>query len=243
MPRLQAAAGEVRRKPGADCDVGEVAVRRDRDAKVLQDEIVAHRRPGERVLGERLAAVVAEAAAIRDELGVADVGQPGQREVAGDVADPILIGGIGVAEGQSAPVARHEDASLDLADLAAFAFLGVVGPDLGAEDDAAVGLAGHLHAEAHLRNGAESVGGLPLVIEEHAAFVVDVVPEADERFAEEVHALGRGGPGGGTTGPRRSLPRLSSSWRPHRWRRLPSSGIIGTEPAHREARRNDLTKR
>ena len=90
--------------------------------------------------------------------------------------------------------ARHEDASLDLADLTAFASLGVVGPDLGAEDDAAVGFAGHLHAEADLGNGADRVGGLPIVVEEHATVVVDVVPEAEERLAEEFHALGRGGP-------------------------------------------------
>ena len=47
-----AAAAEVGRVAGADADVGQVAVRRQRDAEAHDVEVVADRRTGERVVGE-----------------------------------------------------------------------------------------------------------------------------------------------------------------------------------------------
>ena len=68
----------------------------------------------------------------------------------------------------------------------------VVGADGGAEGDAAVGRAGHDHAEAHPRHGAEVVGEVAVRVgRPHRAVVVDVVAEAEPGVAEERYPLRR----------------------------------------------------
>ncbi len=212
-----AAATEVAGVARSDADVREVAVARQRNPEARDVEVVAQRRAGERVRGEMRRVVVAEAAAVRDEPRLVEVGEAGQREVARHVAHPLLVGAVGVAEGERAPVPRDEDAACGLAVLGALPTQSIVRANGGAEGDSAVGRSGHVHAEPDPGDGAQVVGevavrvGLP-----DRAVVVDVVPEPQAGVAEQHDPLRRGDPARqhAATGHRREQRSSHPSLRP-----------------------------
>lgn len=115
-----------------------------------------------------------------------DVVEAGQGEVARNVANPLLVGTVGVTEGQGAPGARDEDFAGGLAASAALAVAGVVRTDRRAERDAAVGLAGHVDAEADAGNRMQ------VFVAVQRAVVVDVVAETQAGVAEQRDARVRG---------------------------------------------------
>ncbi len=117
-----------------------------------------------------------------------EVAEAGQREIARNVADPLLVGTVGVAEGQGAPGAGHEDVAGRLAERAALAARGVVGANRGTEGDPRVGLAGHVDAEPDARDRAQ------VLVAVGRAVVVDVVAQTQAGVAEERNPLGRGSP-------------------------------------------------
>ncbi len=171
---------------GADADVREVPVGRQREAEAGDVEVVPDRRTRGRVGGEVVRHVGAEAAAVGDEERFVQIAETGEREVARDVANPVLVSRGGVAEGQRAPAAGDEDFARGLTQRTALAANGVVGADGGTEGDAGVGLADGIEAHPDARDGAE------VFVTLDGAVVVDVVAETQARVTEEGDALSRG---------------------------------------------------
>ena len=160
--------------------------------KFSEVEVVAHRRAGERVLGEVRAVVLAEAAAVRDEEGLVEVAEPGQRVVAGRRRRPTAGRRRRRRRSSGCPRRRRRRRCLRSARRSPPSPPSASSARIvGAEGDAAVGLAGHVDAEADARDRPQVVGRVAVLVDEHAAVVVDVVAEAEPGVAEQRDALRR----------------------------------------------------
>ena len=164
---VQGAAAEVRRVAGADADVGQVAVGRQRDAEAHDVEVVADRRTGERVVGEvdagrrcRSRRRSRRTRSRRGRRGRSASSRPGRRRPTARRRRWCRRR----SGCPSCPTRRRCPRSGRSG--AALAADGVVGADRGAEGDAAVGLAGHVDAEADAGDRAQVVGGRVAVVVE-----------------------------------------------------------------------------
>ena len=212
------AAAEVRRVAGTDADVGQVTVGRHRDAEAHDVEVVADGRTGLRRSPRSCRSSRCRSEPPFEMNGVSSRSpRPVSEKSPGTSPTHCSSAALVSPHRQGAEAARHEDRAGGLAEGAALAARGVVGADGGAEGDAAVGLAGHVDAEADAGDGAEIVrrGDVAVVVESPCGSsrrcrCCTQDPDGRRRTAPR-------------PGPRRSR-RSAACWR-RWWRREPSSSL------------------